>query len=147
MDIHALAKDYEIKVFGYPAMRALDNLDPKYLFDLDVLIYTPYWIDYSKQDVRDFTSDFRKKFYTEPAELSYAWQGYDIAYFFISGLAVHGRKFISHPEIHNPDLLQTRFDFRRKTTKDGFENQNLFPIRYTNDYEIILISEYEPVQE
>jgi LysM repeat protein len=147
MDIHALTKDYEIKVFGYPAMRALDNLDPKYLFDLDVLIYSPYWIDYLKQDVKEFNANFRKKFSTEPAELSYAWQGYDIAYFFISGLAVHGKKFISHPEIHNPDLLQTRFDFRRKTINDGFENQNLFPVRYTNDYEIILISEYEPLQE
>jgi len=147
MDIHALTKDYEIKVFGYPAMRGLDNLDPKYLFDLDVLIYSPYWIDYSKQDVKEFNANFRKKFSTEPAELSYAWQGYDIAYFFISGLAVHGKKFISHPEIHNPDLLQTRFDFRRKTINDGFENQNLFPVRYTNDYEIILISEYEPLQE
>ncbi len=147
IDIHALTKDYEIKVFGYPVMRALDNLDPKYLFEIDILIYSPYWIDYSKKDVRNFNSDFRKRFFTEPSEMSYAWQGYDIAYFFISGLAVHGKKFISHPEIHNPDLLQTRFDFRRKTINDGFENQNLFLIRYTNDYEIVLISEYEPVQE
>ncbi len=146
MDIHTLSKNYEIKVFGYPAMRGIDNLDPKYLFELNILMYSPYWIDYSKQDVRDFTSDFRKKFCTEPAELSYAWQGYDIAYFFISGLALHGRRFISHPEIHNPDLLQTRFDFRRKTRNDGFENQCLFLIRYTNDYEINLISEYDPVQ-
>lgn len=146
-DIHTLSRNYEIKVFGYPAMRGIDNLDPKYLFELNIFMYSPYWIDYSRDDVKNFTTGFRKKFYNEPAELSYAWQGYDIAYFFISGLAMHGRRFLSHPEIHNPDLLQTRFDFRRKTRNDGFENQCLFLIRYTNDYEIKLISEYEPLQE
>jgi len=146
-DIHTLSRNYEIKVFGYPAMRGIDNLDPRYLFELNIFMYSPYWIDYSRDDVKDFTAGFRKKFYNEPAELSYAWQGYDIAYFFISGLAMHGRRFLSHPEIHNPDLLQTRFDFRRKTRNDGFENQCLFLIRYTNDYEIKLISEYEYLQE
>jgi LysM repeat protein len=138
MDIHALLKNYDIKVFGYPAMRGLDNLDPKYLFDLDILMYSPYWIDYNKRDVRNFNSDFRHKFLTEPAELSYAWLGYDIAYYFLSGLAIHGKEFISHPEVHNPDLLHTEFDFRRKTVNGGFENQKLYLIRYTKDYEILL---------
>jgi LysM repeat protein len=141
MDIHALSKKFDIKVFGYPAMRGIDNLDPKYLFDIDILMYSPYWIDYSKRDVRNFNSDFRHKFLTEPAELSYAWQGYDIAYYFISGLAIHGKEFISHPEIHNPDLLQTEFDFRRENADDGFENQKLYLIRYTKDYEILLVNQ------
>ncbi len=147
MDLHTLSKDYQIKVFGYPVLRGLDNLDPKYLFDLDILMFSPYWIDYSRRDVRNFNSDFRKKFFTEPGELSYAWQGYDIAYYFISGLAIHGREFILHPEIHNPDLLQTRFDFRRKAWSDGFENQNLYLIRYSKDFEIELVSDSEQIQD
>ena len=32
MDIHGLSKKFDIKVFGYPAMRDIDNLDPKVLF-------------------------------------------------------------------------------------------------------------------
>ncbi len=138
MDIHNLSKKFDIKVFGYPALRGLENLDPKYFFELDILMYSPYWIDYIKRDVRHFNNDFRHKFLTEPAELSYAWQGYDIAYYFLSGLAIHGKDFIKHPEIHNPDLLQTEFDFRRKSVNDGFENQMLYLIRYTRDYEIQL---------
>lgn len=141
MDIHNLSKKFDVKVFGYPAMRGLDNLDPKYFFELDLLIYSPYWIDYSKKDVRHFNYDFRNKFLTEPAELSYAWQGYDIAYYFLSGLAVHGKEFVSHPEIHNPDLLQTEFDFRRKTLNDGFENNKLYLIRFTKDNEILLVGQ------
>jgi ABC-type branched-subunit amino acid transport system substrate-binding protein len=137
-DIHALSKKYNIKVFGYPAVRGLDNLDPKYFFDLGLMIYSPYWIDYSRKDIKEFNSDFRQKFLTEPSEISYAWLGYDILYYFVSGLAIHGNEFIVHPEIHNPDLLETEFDFRRKTIDDGFENIKLYPVWFTNDYEVKL---------
>jgi LysM repeat protein len=138
-EIHSLSKRYPVKVFGYPAMRMIENLEPKYFFELDILMYSPYWIDYSKRDVRQFNADFRNKFMTEPQELSYAWLGYDIAYFFISGLAIHGNDFIAHPEIHNPDLLHTQFDFRRKGMNDGLENQKLYSIKYTKGYEVVLL--------
>ena len=141
MDVHGLSKKFDVKVYGYPIMRDLENLDPKYFFDLDIMVYSQYWIDYSKNDVKQFNSDFRQKFLTEPSEKSYAWQGYDIGYFFLSGLAMHGKEFISHPEFHNPDLLQTEYDFSRFETVNGFENQKLFLIRYTKDYEVRLVEE------
>lgn len=139
MDIHGLSRKFDITVFGYPAMRDLDNLDPKYFFDLDLMLYSPYWIDYTKRDVKQFNSAFRKKFLTEPLPKSYAWQGYDIAYFFLSGIAVFGKDFILHPEMHYPDLLQTEYDFVRNEASDGFENQKLFLVRYTKDYEVKLV--------
>lgn len=146
MDIHTLSKKFNIAVYGYPVLRGMDNLDPRFLFDLGLLIYSPYWIDYSRRDVIQFNADFRKKFFTEPPELSYAWLGYDITYYFISGLAIHGNKFIMHPEMHNPDLLQTEFDFRRKNPTDGFENQKLFPVKFTLEYEIKLSVNEAPLQ-
>jgi hypothetical protein len=73
--------------------------------------------------------------------MSYAWEGYDIAYYFLSGLAIHGKEFLIHPEIHNPDLLYTGFDFRRDSVNNGFENQKLFLIRYTNNYDLELVDE------
>ena len=142
-DIHALARKYDVNVFGYPNMRFLDNLDHKICFELGLMIYSPYWIDYNREDVKAFNSDFRTKFFTEPSEASYAWQGYDILYYFLSGLALNGKEFLSHPEIHNPDLLHSEFDFRRKANNDGFENQKLYLIRYSKDYELELVNENE----
>ncbi len=141
MDLHNLSKKYSITVFGYPSMRGIDNLDPKYLFDLDLLIYSPFWIDYVQRDVQEFNNDFMRKFLTQPSELSYAWIGYDIMYYFLSGLAIFGKEFVEHPELHNPDLLQTEFDFRRKSMKDGFENTKLYPVRFTKEYEVKLNAE------
>ena len=141
IDVHTLTRNYNIKVLGYPIMRLManENFDPKYMFDLQLSLFTPYWIDYSRRDVRRFLSEFLRKFRTQPSEISYAWQGYDITYFFLSGLAMHGKRFTANPEIHNPDLLQTEFDFRRRSLDDGFENNKLFLIRYSSDYEVRLI--------
>ena len=44
--------------------------------------------------------------------------------------------------MHNPDLLQTSFQFRRKAEGSGFENQKLYLIKFTNDMDIRLL--YEP---
>jgi LysM repeat protein len=140
-DLHGLSKRFNIKVFGYPSMLDIENLDSKIFFDLDQMVFTPYWIDYTRKDVMHFNSSFRKKFLTEPIERSYAWMGYDISYYFLSGLAMNGRNFIAHPEMHNPDLLHTEFDFARKEPAAGFENQNLFLVRYTKDYEIKLVEQ------
>jgi LysM repeat protein len=147
VDIHGLSRKFDIKVFGYPAIRDLENLDPKYFFDLDIMLYSPSWIDYTKNDVKQFNSDFRKKYLTEPTEKSYAWQGYDIAYYFLSGITLHGKDFIAHPEIHYPDLLQTEYDFIQKEAGDGFENQQLFMVRYSKDYEVKLVEENKLLQQ
>jgi LysM repeat protein len=145
-DLQGLSKKFALKVFGYPAIRGIDNLDPHYLFDLDLLIYSPFWIDYNALDVKQFNTDFRTKFLTEPNEMSYAWIGYDIVYYFLSGMAIHGKDFINHPEMHNPKLLETEFDFKRNSLNDGFENQKLYPVKYSKDYEVKLSLEDNPAQ-
>jgi hypothetical protein len=141
VDLSRLSRKYDIKVFGYSTIRDNDNLDPKYFFDLGLTLYSPYRIDYSGRNVIQFNSEFRKKFLTEPVEKSYAWQGYDITYYFLSGLAMHGRKFIEHPEIHNPLLLQTDYDFIRIGADGGFENHKLFLVRYNKDYDLNIVEE------
>lgn len=139
--IHNLSRKYNTRLLGYPSLIYLDNLDPKLFFDLDLKVFSPYWIDYSRENVKQFNIDYMNKFLTMPLESSYAWTGYDIAYYFISGIAMHGQNFIKHPEIHNPELLQTEFIFERDNADDGFENQILFVIRYTRDYEVKRVEE------
>ncbi len=146
-NVSGLSRKFNIKLFGYPVIRDLDRLDQKELFDMDLMVYSPNWIDYSKNNVIQFNSNFRRKFLTQPLEKSYAWQGFDIAYYFVSGLAMHGKSFIEHPEIHYPELLQSEYDFKRKDAGDGFENQKLFMIRYTKDYVVKLIEENDRYQQ
>lgn len=137
-EIHSLSKKNNIHIYGYPIIRSMDNLEPRYLFDLDLCVYSPFWIDYRQEDVKAFVSSFREKFLIEPEEMSYAWSSYDIAFYFISGLAIHGKDFIKVPSIHNPDLIETKFNFVKDNVDDGFKNNYLYPIRYTRDYDVKL---------
>lgn len=134
--IHGLSKRYDVKVIAYPALAYIDNLDPRIFFDLNQLVFSPYRIDYTSEDAIQFNLDYFRKFLTMPLETSFAWIGYDIAYYFLSGIAMQGKGLMEHPELHHPSLLQNEFDFMRKSVNDGFENHKLFKIRYTRDYEI-----------
>lgn len=134
--IHGLSRKYNVKVYGYPSMIYIENLDPRMFFELNMLVFSPYRIDYSSPNVQKFDNTYLKKFLTMPLESSYAWIGYDIAYYFISGVAMHGKDFVEHPEMHNPVLLQNQFEFERQNAGDGFENQKLFRIRYSKNYEV-----------
>jgi LysM repeat protein/ABC-type branched-subunit amino acid transport system substrate-binding protein len=140
-NLKTLSKKFDIRVIGYPAMRELDNEDWKDFFDLGVELFTPYWVDYNTRDIENFNASYRKKFFTEPSESSFAWEGYDLMYYFLSGLAINGKKFISDPDMHNPDLLMTSFRFIRKDVGSGFENQNLYLIKFTNEMDIKLLEE------
>ena len=137
--VNSISRKFNIKLFGYPIIRDLTSLDQKELFDMNVMLYSPYWIDYSRQNVKEFNADFFREFNTQPLEKSYAWQGYDIACYFLSGLALHGTSFIVHPEMHFPELLQNEYDFRRNDPSDGFENQKLFMIQYTKNFDVVLV--------
>lgn len=141
MSLHSLSRKYQIKLIGLPAVRELVNLDPKLYFDLGIELFSYYWIDYNKPDVKAFLKKYRNKYLTEPVETSYAWIGYDILYYFLSGLSIHGKDFIRHPEIHNPELLQTKFYFNRKNEDNGFENYHLYLIKYTGSMDIVLIED------
>ena len=44
-NISSLSRRFNVKLFGYPVIRELDRLDQKELFDMDVLVYSPYWIE------------------------------------------------------------------------------------------------------
>ncbi|HRR15996.1 MAG TPA: hypothetical protein P5320_04670, partial [Bacteroidales bacterium] len=146
MELSALAKKYNIRLIGYPAVRELFNLDPKLYFDLGIELYSHYWIDYRQPDVKAFLKTYRNKFLTEPEEVSFAWQGYDIMYYFLSGLAIHGKRFLRRPSVHNPDLLETKFYFRRESRDDGFENSHLYLLKYTSSMDIIILAEESEIR-
>ncbi len=142
MNLHGLLKRNSITVYSYPSIRNIEeNIDLNYLFDLGINFYTPFHVDYGKPEVLRFLKIFMETFGAEPAETSFAWLGYDITAYFTSGLAIHGRRFMDNPGIHNPRLLQSRFDFRRDRPEDGFENWGLYRMKYTSNMELVVVEE------
>ena len=138
--LHTLSRKYDIKVIGYPEIGGQETIEIKYYYDLEVFIPTESHIDFSSPAALSFNSAFRKKFKTEPMAESFAWRGFDIAYYFVGGIASYGREFLKDPGIFNPALLCLDPDFRRERSSDGYENRGMFILHYKKDMTIEVMS-------
>jgi LysM repeat protein len=131
--LHSLSRKYDIKVLGYPEIRGLETIDLKYYYDLELYIPSESYIDFNKPASEAFSTAFLKKFRTEPMAESFAWRGFDIAWYFIGGIASYGHDFLRDPGLFNPDLLCLEPDFRRDSRDDGYENRGMFIFHYKKD--------------
>lgn len=134
--LHSLSRKYDIKVFGLPEIRGLETIDLKYYYDLELFIPSDSYIDFNKPASKEFSAAFLKKFRTEPMAESFAWRGFDIAWYFIGGIASYGHDFLRDPGLFNPELLCLDPDFRRDSKDDGYENRGMFTLHYRKDMTI-----------
>lgn len=134
--LHGLTKRYNIKVLGYPEIRGLETIDLKYYYDLELLIPAESYVDFESPAAKAFSSMFMKKFRTEPMAESFAWRGFDIAWYFIAGIATGGKEFLRDPGTFNPALLCLEPDFRRDSRQNGYENGGIFILHYRRDMTI-----------
>ena len=123
-------------MIGYPDIRNLETVDLRYYYDLELFIPAESYINFDLPSARAFSIAFMKKFKTEPMAESFAWRGFDIAWYFIGGIAMNGREFLRDPGIFNPPLLCLEPDFRRDSRQNGYENYGLFILHYKKDMTI-----------
>jgi LysM repeat protein len=136
--LHSLVRKYDIKVIGYPELASLETIDLKYYYDLELFIPVTSYIDFDSPAVQAFMSSFIKKFKTEPMAESFAWRGFDIALYFVGGIALYGHDFLRDPGLFSPALLCLEPDFRRENRRDGYENRGMFILHYRRDMTIDL---------
>ena len=141
--LNTLSRKYNIKVMGFPEIGGQETIDLKYYYDLELFIPTETYIDFNAPKSVSFTAEFRKKFKTEPMAGSFAWRGFDIAYYFIGGIASRGEEFLRDPGIFSPDLLCLEPIFMRDRPGDGYENRGLFILHYKKDMTIEVKSPWQ----
>jgi len=80
-----------VEVYGMPQWRNFDAIDSEYLSSLNVHISSASWLDYSKQEVKDF----QEKFYTSTGTIpdEDGFNGYDVTLFAGRMLAQYGLSF------------------------------------------------------
>ncbi len=125
--LNELKDTFNISVIGIPRWDKFVGMETKYLMNLKVHIFSPSFIDYDDEDVKKFISKFRSRYKTEPD--SYAFDGYDITFYFLSALMKYGKGFERCIPYLKINSLQTKFHFENTGVNDGFENS------YWNIYE------------
>lgn len=134
-NLYAVKSYYNLntEVYGPSRWRKLKNLPPDYLFALNTHIFSPFYVDYSQKDVKNFVEKYREQFRSEPTQFSFL--GYDVAFYFISALKEFGPSLTPCLSTFSLRTLQTNFKFN--ITKEGYElNSNQFIIRYAPDFTI-----------
>ncbi len=115
-------KDSSLLLVGTQEWEKYDNIESEYFLDTHLHLFGPSYVDYSETGVRDFVSKFRGRFQIEPELEKFAFQGYDICFYFMSALLKYGTRFDRCIEQYPYSGLQTHYEFI-STPGNGFENK------------------------
>ena len=134
-------KDYEIILIGYPDWQTWRNIDIEYLHNLQLSLYTPFYIDYNNKHTKRFINKSRTIYNYEPYIINnkgfnYSFLGYDIVMYFITALKEFGKDFPRCIDYFKIDLLLSDYTFKRINNKGGFENISIYFLNYNNDLTI-----------
>ena len=115
-----------------------DNIESEYFMEFKTHYISQYFVDYSKPAVINFLDRFRMKYNIEPTLDHFAFQGYDLTYYFLSSLCEKGTAFAPY-DAPNKALLSTQFKF---IPNGDFLQENTF----TNIFKISDYHFYEATQ-
>ncbi len=133
-NLNSLAEDYPVTLVGMSNFQNYESIQPEYYHHLKLKLLSPYFVDYQASITNRFIKNFREQFFAEPNRFSF--QGYDVAFYFLSALHRYGKDFKDCLPAHKVELTQCDFDFQKQSRFGGYMNHGLFVISYDSDYTI-----------
>ncbi len=122
------AEKYPVTLFGLPSWLRYESLDLRYLNHFNTHFISSQFIDYSKDRVISFVSEFQNVYQTDPNRM--AFLGYDVAIYFFEMLTKYGDVFPYCLKDESPELLSTGFQFERQGESGQLQNM------YVSIYEL-----------
>lgn len=137
--LYGVKSFYNLKttVYGPSRWQKMKNIPSDYFYKLNLHVFTPFFVDYSKNNVKRFVADYRELYRAEPSQYSYL--GYDIGLYFISALKNYGTNFNECLHNHQINLIQSEFQFQGTSTEGSFQNLRQFIVNYNNGFEVVRV--------
>ncbi|MDQ3192096.1 MAG: LysM peptidoglycan-binding domain-containing protein [Bacteroidota bacterium] len=129
--------DKEIVVFGSDSWLNFENLDINYLHKLNTHMATASYVNFEDEKIKNFIKVYREKYSTDPT--MYAFQGYDLGYFYLSLLNKYGRYFTQKYASFTHQGLQVNFNLNKISNESGFENKGFSIIKY-EDFKLVKVN-------
>lgn len=133
--LNSAAASSQVTLVGQYNFTKFKSIQTEYYHQVDLHMLSPYYIDYSSAAVNDFVRNYRSNFYAEPSQ--FAFQGYDVAYYFLNTMFHYGTNIGSAVSSHHPKLLQGNFKFMKVSPAGGWQNEGLFLLEYKPDFTIV----------
>jgi len=134
-----LSKDYKLNIYGFPEWARFKTIQLNYLHHLEVSVCSSYFLDYNRDAVKDFLRLYRDKLHTEPVPFSFAWTGYDVMFYFLSGLGTYGEDFMRCYPYFKTGWLTTDMEFQPAGVENGAMNTKLFLLQFSKDMKVVLV--------
>src|SRR5574344_126382 len=128
-------KGMKIILYSPSKIRTFDTIDVESFHNLSLHVSAGYYIDYDDPRVQKFVLDYRSLFGCDPSQ--FAFQGYDIAYYFIGQRARYGKSWEKNMD-RRVNMLQGDFKFE-STGNGGYINNAVRRVVYNPDFSISLI--------
>ena len=122
-NVGLLAREGSYDIVGYAShkVRRFDSIDAESFQRMNARFIMGYNVDYADENVRNFVRKYRALYNTEPG--NFAFQGYDIAVYFISALKKYGNDLINGIADYPAEGLQLNFRFDRRNAAGGMFNE------------------------
>ncbi|MCW0482162.1 LysM peptidoglycan-binding domain-containing protein [Gaoshiqia sediminis] len=133
-NLNGIAEKYPVTLVGQSNFQRYKSIQTEYFHHTNLNFLSPYFVDYQSPVVNHFVSRFRRNFAAEPNQFSF--QGYDVAFYFMSALFNYGENFIDCLFGFQPDLTQCVFSFDKVSRMGGYMNQGLFVTEYGRNYNV-----------
>jgi LysM repeat protein len=138
--LNKMSEDYNISLFGCPDWETFEDMETDQLVNLNAHWLTGAIIDYRDPVVKQWIQKFRKINQTEPAIEKYAFDGFDIGWYFLNALFRYGKDFESCLDDFHIRLLQNSFEFEQ-LKGNGFENTS-WNVGEFDGYKFVRVAKY-----
>jgi len=129
-----LNERFVFAVFGSRKWETFSNMDFEYYSKLNIIYHSSTFEDNLSLDRQKFEKKCNAIFNQLPTE--YTEHGFDVMYYFGNLLKTYGKQFdlCLNSKKEKVDALHTYFDFEKLENGAGFENKNVYLIRYNDDF-------------
>ena len=127
-------RKYSLQVFGLEDWIEFPTIDEKYKNKFKLSLVTSSYVEYEDVKVIEFISNYRAKYATDPSNFSFI--GFDAAFINLKGILLYGTGFSNHYQHLTNTGFNTNSLFEKVDSEGGYENKNVFIIRY-EDYTVI----------
>ena len=131
--------EFDVVLYGPSKIRSFETIEVDNLHNTRLHTSIAYYVDYDDPAVMDFVRKYRALYNTEPTP--YAFQGYDIASYFLGMVSEYGKDWTARLETNEKEMLQADFRFIKEEGKKGCVNSGIRRIVYGPDYSITLLKD------
>lgn len=123
---------FNIALYGPAKIRTFETIEVENFHNAGLHASLTYYIDYESDDVKNFLMKYRALFNTEPTQ--FAFQGYDVAKYFIGLCAKYGDDWKNHLD-KECKMLQSTF-MMNNSENGGYSNKGIRRILYGDRYSV-----------